>query len=546
MAQKVRIARVDTATLQPANQSGNPIWDQHAAIISFIRRYLPASSASIIAEPNRLSASSFVDWYSDISGQPTPFSALDRAEKARVGKLLADRLQGLRDLAARHPGDPAATLLATAAVTPPEDGIYVISGQPVIVGWGRQGSSTGLLPPRPAAAIPTAAPAIAAAATTTAATAGARRGFPWVLAGLLAAALLLAALLWWLWPLSMPGTIGGDDRLAALQAEEAVLAADIAAAEAELRRRLAACTIGQTAPEPPKDTAEPPPPKVETPPVKAEPPPVPPIKAEPPPAAKPAPPKEAKPAPPVDKPSPPPAKPPHAMAEPPAPPPTCPPPRKKWEAPELVVLLDSSGSMQLKAGVSQEEVTNLVRRARAGDRAALAQLTAMQSGHGTDRLSAAKSAVNRMLSWLPMDMDVGLVVFGHCQGADNHKFFGPSERGRLTALLESITPQQGTPLARGIERAGNVVDGRNVPATLVVVTDGEDSCGGDPCAAARALKAAKPKVTINVVDVNGLGEGRCMAEATGGRVLPMKSADELPELIRRASGEAPPPPGCGG
>ena len=35
-----------------------------------------------------------------------------------------------------------------------------------------------------------------------------------------------------------------------------------------------------------------------------------------------------------------------------------------------------------------------------------------------------------------------------------------------------------------------------------------------------------------------------IAEATGGRVLPMTSPAELPELVRKASGEQPVPPGC--
>jgi hypothetical protein len=469
---------------------------------------------------------------------------LAQAERAKAEKLLADRLQALRELVGRQSGDPGAALLSAALTQPPEDSIYVINGQPVVIGWGRQGAAP--LAARAVAPVAAAAPvsASAAAGAAGAAAVAARSRFPWLLAGGLAALLALAVVLWWLWPLGGfgPGGAGGD-RLAALQAEEAALAADIAAAEAELRRRLGACK-----------TAETPPPREPKPEVGTEAPPVPLRGSEAPPAKEPPPVKEAPPVKETAKPAAaePPAKPKaaplapppqQAMAEPPQKQ-TCPPPRKKWEAPELVVLLDASGSMRLKAGVSQEEVMALLRRARMGDRGALAQLRAMEHS-GNDRLTAAKAAVNRLVSTLPTDIDVGLVVFGNCQGADNHKFFTPADRPRLASLLDGIKPMEGTPLARGIERAGNVVDGRTVPATLVVVTDGEDSCGGDPCAAARALKAAKPLVTINVVDVNGLGEGRCMAEATGGKVLPMKSAAELPELIRKASGEAPLPPGCG-
>lgn len=546
MAQKVRIARLDATAIQPPILSGRPLWEEYAAINSFIRRHLPAASSILIAEPQRPSGSSFIDWYTDAAGRPVAISSLPQPEREKAESLLVDRLQALRDLAARHAADPAAALLAAAIVDPPMDCVYVVNGQPVIIGWGRPGTAMPARPtPAPAAApAPVMAPVVAPSVAAAPVAAAARSGLPWGCLGAVAALLLLLVLLWWLWPW-LWGLLGlnSPDRLAALTAEEEVLKAEITAAEEELRRRLAACP-----PEKPVAPAkeEPPPvvPEKEIPvqPVIPAPKPLPP-QPEPKPEPKPEPPpKKANVAPPPAKTDP--APPPQQQAKADTPPAKCPPPRKKWEAPELVVLLDASGSMRLKTGISQEEITALTRRARAGDRQAMADLAAMQSTGGNDRLSAAKAAVNRLVTTLPTDMDVGLVVFGKCQGADNHKFFSPSERPRLAALLESIRPQEGTPLARGLERAGNTVDGVTVPATLVVVTDGEDSCGGDPCAAARALKAAKPKLTINVVDVNGLGEGRCMAEATGGRVLPMRSAAELPELIRKASGETPVPPGC--
>src|SRR3546814_14980055 len=94
----------------------------------------------------------------------------------------------------------------------------------------------------------------------------------------------------------------------------------------------------------------------------------------------------------------------------------------------------------------------------------------------------------------------------------------------------------GTALARASERAGKVVanDGESV---IVVVSDGEETCHGDPCAAARALKAAKPNAIINVIAISGDGQGRqvipCVAPATGGRVLTQPSPMDLRSEERR-------------
>lgn len=585
MVQKVRIARTETSTLHPSLHENRPIWQFHPQLTSFIRRYLQPASASVLAEPLLVPGAAFVEWYSDIGGQPVPYSSLPAREKERAAKLLSDRLSALRDLAARHPDNPLSSVLATVSALPPEDAVYVLNGQPVVIGWGRLSAGAAMAVPasripatpvRPAepptagtspdVAAPAATAATAAAGTATVAAAP-KRGCLWAtLIGLLLLLLLLLLIWWKFWPLpwlspALPDTTvttdtSQQDRLAALQAEEDKLRADIAKAEKDLAARLAACPAPATLPDtPPAPDPTPVPPVTEpaplVPPQPEQPktevpkrePPQEPTKADPP---KPQPAK-----PPVTKEAPPPQKetPPKdgAAKAPPKSTPqqaSCPPPRKKWEAPELVILLDSSGSMALKAGVSEAEIRSLIARARGGDGQALRQLESMQGGTGNDRLSAAKTAVDYTVSTLPKDMDVGLVVFGKCQGADNYKFFSPAERGELRSRLSSITPQKGTPLARGIERAGNMVDGRSVPATLVVVTDGEDSCGGDPCATARALKASKPNLTINVIDVNGMGEGRCIADATGGKLLTMKSIDDLPKLVQQASGEKPVPANC--
>jgi hypothetical protein len=103
---------------------------------------------------------------------------------------------------------------------------------------------------------------------------------------------------------------------------------------------------------------------------------------------------------------------------------------------------------------------------------------------------------------------------------------------------------QKTPLADGIARAGGMVDGVRAPAVIVVVSDGEDTCMGNPCAVARALKARKPKLKINVVDIIGDGKSNCIAHATGGKVLTPQSGVTFEQTIKQATREAQKPAHC--
>ena len=87
-------------------------------------------------------------------------------------------------------------------------------------------------------------------------------------------------------------------------------------------------------------------------------------------------------------------------------------------------------------------------------------------------------------------------------------------------------------------------DGVDREALIVVVSDGTESCKGDPCAVAAALARAKPQLRINVVDILGKGAGNCLAAATRGRVFPAHNAAEVTSMMRRATANALAPDSC--
>ena len=73
----------------------------------------------------------------------------------------------------------------------------------------------------------------------------------------------------------------------------------------------------------------------------------------------------------------------------------------------------------------------------------------------------------------------------------------------------------------------------------MIVTDGDDSCGGDPCAEARRVKASRPELVINVVDLSSNPRDRdvlqCIANAGGGKLLSPGDPLELQRKIDEAA-----------
>lgn len=234
----------------------------------------------------------------------------------------------------------------------------------------------------------------------------------------------------------------------------------------------------------------------------------------------------------------------------------CPGQRPPELAPEMALVFDASGSMDFSLDLTPEEM----RQAREADAAqkfagALGALFGLPVPNRTPaaveriyrepkRITVARRSALDVVRRVPADMGVGLVLVDQCPAARSVGMFSPGQRADLLERIEGIKPRAGTPLADGVARAGQLVDGTTREAIIVVVSDGEESCGQDPCAVAAELKRAKPYVKINVVDITGTGAGNCLAQISGGKVYTANSADDVVAMTERAARDAMAPANC--
>jgi Mg-chelatase subunit ChlD len=127
---------------------------------------------------------------------------------------------------------------------------------------------------------------------------------------------------------------------------------------------------------------------------------------------------------------------------------------------------------------------------------------------GGTMMDAAKSVLTDVVARLPASATVALRVYGHrtpekragaCEDSELVVPFGPLDRKKLGATIKKVKALGTTPIAHSITAAGEDLKDAKGPAMLIVVTDGKEECGGDPAAAAAALRAQGLDVTVNVV-----------------------------------------------
>ena len=239
----------------------------------------------------------------------------------------------------------------------------------------------------------------------------------------------------------------------------------------------------------------------------------------------------------------------------------CPGQRPKKLAPELVVVFDASGSMafpstsrktktferQMQQGMGQRPTSVLGILLGAHNPGLTDQqykaMVRRLSPPNASRMNGAKLAVKKLVQKTPSDMNIGLVVLKECHSAKKYRFYTPSQRKTFMGIINRLRPTGGTPLGDAIHKAGQMIDGVNKPATIVVISDGEESCKSKsyPCSVARKLAARKPYLTINVVDILGTGAGNCIARATKkGKVYTARSMQEIVRMTEKAASTAIP------
>ena len=125
---------------------------------------------------------------------------------------------------------------------------------------------------------------------------------------------------------------------------------------------------------------------------------------------------------------------------------------------------------------------------------------------------------------------------------------GPAS-ARMAEPPDGLSPKGKTPLTEAVRQAAAALKYTEDKATVILITDGLETCNADPCAVARELEASGVDFTAHVVGF-GLSpeEGRqvaCIAEETGGQYFQASDAEGLSEALTETVAEvaepAPPP-----
>lgn len=152
------------------------------------------------------------------------------------------------------------------------------------------------------------------------------------------------------------------------------------------------------------------------------------------------------------------------------------------------------------------------------------------------KIVAAREAMGELLGALPENISTGLIAYGHRKKGDCGDIEVIQEAvagggAKIAARIGSLQPRGKTPISDSLQLAGDKLTGIEDPTTIVLVSDGIETCEGDPCAVAESLAQSQANLSIHVigyaVDLKTKTQLQCVADKGRGKYF---TADNLGEL----------------
>ncbi|WP_010095624.1 vWA domain-containing protein [Ornithinibacillus scapharcae] len=166
---------------------------------------------------------------------------------------------------------------------------------------------------------------------------------------------------------------------------------------------------------------------------------------------------------------------------------------------------------------------------------------------GEVKMDIAKDAVKRFTDVIGQDSDISLVVYGHkgsesnsdkklsCEGIEEVYPMGEYNSDEFEGSLSTFESKGWTPLAGAINKAAEMSQKLEGAITVYIVSDGVETCDGDPVKAAENFAKDNEGRSVNIigfnVDKDAEDQLKSVSEAGNGDYFAANNADEIQQTI---------------
>lgn len=157
------------------------------------------------------------------------------------------------------------------------------------------------------------------------------------------------------------------------------------------------------------------------------------------------------------------------------------------------------------------------------------------------KIEIAKNALKDVVEHWDSRIPLGLTIYGHrhkgdCQDIEIALEATKLNKEKMLGIIKDIKPKGKTPITLALKKTAEELEYLKYPVTLILISDGKETCSSAPITAIKELKAKGKKLTIHVigfnVNKNVAAQLKTIAAIGGGNYLPAKDAATLTKAMK--------------
>ena len=160
---------------------------------------------------------------------------------------------------------------------------------------------------------------------------------------------------------------------------------------------------------------------------------------------------------------------------------------------------------------------------------------------GKAKITIAKDALKDVVKNWNDSVELGVMAYGHrrkgdCNDIEMISPISQVDKNGIISKVMAISPKGKTPISRALKKAADKLQYTEDKATIILISDGQETCDSDPCVVAKELEAKGIDFVTHVigfnVDKKTSKQLSCIAKVTGGEYFSAKNAKELNKAIK--------------
>lgn len=177
----------------------------------------------------------------------------------------------------------------------------------------------------------------------------------------------------------------------------------------------------------------------------------------------------------------------------------------------------------------------------------------------TKRYFLLIDTINSILRYIPKSTKIGMRIFGLGSSVDMKTFNSQQQKYKIfctaskliipinannnaliTDLLSQAQPRGATPIYYSLQQAIDGSDFNSISSKkrIILVTDGRENCGGDPCNYIKSVMQRRRDIIIDVIgitlDKNDYSQLSCIAQSGNGTFYTVNDAENFKNVFKEA------------